>query len=157
MSLKLSNFSQYLQISDDIDYLECRLGEQYVIPFTFSAGDPPVALDISAWTFSMDSEVYSATFNYRADGSLASVENFESVGPKSTPAGLQVILTNAAAGQGALIIPATVNPDPNQLIWPDRANTMLNILTITMEYPSSVVGINHIRKSLIGLIVRLGA
>lgn len=157
MSLKLSNFNQYLQISDEIDYLECRLGEQYVIPFTFFEGSPPQPIDLTNWVFTIDSEIYSATFEYNSVGDLTSVKDYVSVGPKRSVVGLAVTVTAPLLGQGTITIPSTVNPDPTNLIWPDKANTMLNIITITMTYPSSVVGFNNIRKSLLGLIVRLGS
>jgi len=155
MSLKLSNFNQYLQISGDIAYLEMKLGEQLVIPFNFTSGSPPAPIDISSWTFSVDSEIYSATFNYNGIGELSSVEDFTCIGPRSTPAGLVINVISAVGGTGSLVIPSNVNPDPNQLIFPDNSNTMLNIITITITYPSSVVGVNNISKSLLGLIVRM--
>jgi hypothetical protein len=157
MSLKLSNFSQYLQISDEIDYIECRLGEQYVILFTFNEGSPPQPIDLTNWTFTIDSEVYSAEFQYNSVGDLTGVKDFVSVGPKRTVSGLAVTVTAPLLGQGTITIPSSVNPNPTDLIWPDTANTMLNIITITMTYPSSVVGFSNIRKSLLGLIVRIGS
>lgn len=157
MSLKLSNFNQYLQVSDEIDYLECRLGEQYVIPFTFNEGNPPQPIDLTNWTFTIDSELYSAVFEYNSVGDLTAVNNYTCIGPKRTVTGLEITVTNALLGAGTITIPSTVNPDPTNLIWPDRANTMLNLITITMTYPSSVVGFSNIRKSLLGLIVRIGS
>lgn len=157
MSLKLSNFNQYLQISDEIDYLECRLGEQYVIPFNFTSGSPPTPIDLTNWTFTIDSEIYSAEFVYNSNGQLSQVKDFQVIGPKQSVVGLTITVTNPVNGEGAIIIPSNVNPDPTDLVFPDDANTMLNILTITMTYPSSVVGINSIRKSMLGLIVRIGS
>jgi hypothetical protein len=155
MSLKLSNFNQYLQISGDIAYLEMKLGEQFVIPFNFTSGSPPAPIDITSWVFTVDSEIYTATFNYNANGELSSVEDFTCVGPRSTPAGLAITVDDPLTGTGTLVIPSNVNPDPNQLIFPDRSNTMLNIITVTITYPSSVVGVNNVSKSLLGLIVRM--
>jgi hypothetical protein len=157
MSLKLSSFTNGLVASDEIDYIEVRLGEQYVIPFTVkdSAG---TAIDITSWDFTtipVTSEVYTAKFTYSGN-SLTSVANFTDQGTPSTFTNLAATITNGALGQGVVTIPANVNPSLSSLVTLDDDNTMLNIITITAQYPSSVSGFNNIRKLLIGLIVRFG-
>lgn len=155
-SLNLSNFAQYAAAGDRIDYLEVRLGEQYVVPFTMldAAGVP---IDITGWTFSVTSDIYTADFVYGGpNGDLLSVNSFTDQAQPPAPAGLTVVVTDAAAGQGVLQIPQDVNPNPTSLVTADGENTLLNIITITSTYPSSQAGFDNIRKLLLGLIVRFG-
>lgn len=159
MSLKLSNFSQWIEGGEQIDYLEVRLGEQYAVPFTIKDDQtPPQAINITGWTFSVTTQIYTATFNYAADGSLTSASDFtQQTSPAVAFSGLEVVNINAPAGTGVLKIPSGVNPNPSTLITADGNNTMLNIITITATFPSTVSGFSNIRKLLIGLIVRFGS
>ncbi len=159
MSLRLSNFNQWIQGGEPIDYLEVRLGEQYAVPFTIKDNqNPPQPINLTGWSFAnVTSQIYTATFGYNGTGQLAVVTNFVQQGVAGTVSGLEVVNINAAAGTGVLKIPATANPNPSTLVTADGDNTMLNIITITATYPSSVSGFNSIRKLLIGLIVRFGS
>ena len=159
MSLRLSQFNQWIQGGEPIDYLEVRLGEQYAVPFTIKDNqDPPQPINITGWSFAnVTSQIYTATFGYNSAGQLATVTNYVQQGVAGTVSGLEVVDISPAAGTGVLKIPATVNPNPSTLITADGDNTMLNIITITATYPSSVSGFNSIRKLLIGLIVRFGS
>jgi hypothetical protein len=161
MSLKLSNFGQWIQGGEPIDYLEIRLGEQYTVPITFTdAADPPQPINITGWTFTTTTEVYTATFAYNAAGDLVSVSNFTDQGTANAYAGLGVTVINAAAGQAVLTIPAGVNPNPSALVTADSDNTMLNIITIAASWPGTyyaTTGLANIRKLMIGLVVRFGS
>lgn len=159
MSLRLSNFNQWIQGGEPIDYLEVRLGEQYAVPFTIKDNQvPPQPINLTGWSFAnVTSQIYTATFAYNSAGTLTSVTDFVQQGTAGTVSGLEVVDINVSAGTGVLKIPAAVNPNPTTLITPDGNNTMLNIITITASYPSSVSGFNSIRKLLIGLIVRFGS
>lgn len=157
MSLQLSRFDQYITGGSPIDYFEMRLGEAYAIPFTIRDNQtPPQPIDLTGWTFDVLSELYTATFSYGTDNSLTSVTDFTDQGTQETIAGLAVTNIVAAAGQGVLTVPPGVNPNPTTLVTADGNNTLLNIITITATYPSSVSGFNSVRKLLIGLVVRYG-
>jgi hypothetical protein len=156
MSLRLSDFGNWLQGGDKIDFLETRQGEQYVIPFTINNNaSTPVPQDLTSWTFNVTSEVMSATFAYSGD-TLSSVTNITKVVASRTIPGLEVVDIIPASGVGTLKIPAAATPNPSTLITPDDANTLVNIITITCTYPSSVAGFSSIRKLMLGLIVRYG-
>ena len=159
MSLKLSNYNQWIQGGEPIDYVEVRLGEQYVVPFTIKDNAvPPQPINLTGWSFAnVTTQLYTATFSYDGGGNLSTVTNFVQQGVAATASGLEVVDINTSAGTGVLKIPATVNPNPSTLITADGDNTMLNIITITATYPSSVSGFNNIRKLLVGLIVRFGS
>lgn len=159
-SLKLSSFAQALTGGDQIDYIEIRLGEAYAIPFTINqpSGDPQ---DLTDWTFTVSSDVYTANFTYNAAGDLSAVSDFTDQANPSVPADLTVsIISPATQGQGILTVPADINPNPTTLVTADGDNTLLNIITITATYPSgySISGtpFDNVRKLLIGLIVRFG-
>lgn len=158
MSLRLSNYDGWVEAGERISYLEVRLGEQYNIPFTVQEWDGTTGTiwDISLWTWTTSSEVFSASCTYNGEGRMISITDIEPQLPITTPADLIITDIDGPAGTGVLQIPASVNPDPNRLIFPDTANTMLNLITLTATYPSSSVGFNNIRKILIGLLVRLG-
>lgn len=157
MSLKLSDFGKWLQGGDKIDFLETRIGEQYVIPFTIKDGaSNPVAIDITGWTFDVTSEIMSAKFEYNAAGELSSVSGFTKQIAARTVTGLEVVNIVEAGGSGILKIPANATPMPSTLVTPDDANTLVNIITITATYPSSVTGFDNVRKLMMGLIVRYG-
>jgi hypothetical protein len=158
MSLKLSDFSNWIQVGDQIDYIEVRHGEQLVIPFTMRDSADSI-VDLSGWVLTVNSEIMTATFTY-ANSKLTSVTNITKQKNSSgntgstSVAGLEVVNIVAAAGTGVLKIPATATPSPSTLITPDDNNTLLNIITITATYPSSVTGFSNIRKLMMGLIVR---
>lgn len=160
MSLRLSTYHEWIEAGEQIDYVEIRLGEQYNIPFTIqetaTETEPAKIIDISAWTFSITSEVYSATCDYDGNGAMIMITDIQPQLPVGTPAGLEIVDIDGPAGTGTLKVPADVNPDPNKLIWPDCANTMMNLITITCTYPSSTTGFSNIRKIMIGFLVRLG-
>jgi hypothetical protein len=157
MSLKLSSFAQALTASDQIDYIEVRLGEQYVIPFTVKDSlDAPI--DITNWDFAttaVTSEIYTANFTY-SGSTLSSIKNFSDQGDPTTDADLKVTIIDATIGSAVLTVPASITPRPSTLVTLDDDNTLLNLITITANYPSSVAGFNNIRKMLIGLVVRFG-
>ena len=161
MSLKLSNFGQWIQGGEPIDYLEIRLGEQYTVPITFTDAAPsPQPINITGWTFTTTTEVYTATFTYNTAGDLVAVSNFTDQGTANAYAGLGVTVINAAAGQAVLTIPAGVNPNPSALVTADSDNTMLNIITIAASWPGTyyaTTGLANIRKLMIGLVVRFGS
>jgi hypothetical protein len=160
MSLQLSNYTQWVEAGERIDYVEVRLGEQYNIPFTIqstaTSTSPAQIIDITDWVFVVNSEVYSATCTYNGLGQMVQIADIQPQLPVSTPAGLQIVDIVGPNGTGVLQVPSSVNPDPNRLIFPDTANTMMNLITITCTYPSSSVGFNNIRKIMFGLLVRLG-
>lgn len=160
MSLLLSNYDQWVQAGETISYCEIRLGEQYNIPFTVqstaTSTSPSQIIDITDWTFAISSEVYSATGTYNGAGAMTSITDIQPQLPLSTPAGLQIVDVVGVNGTGVLQVPSSVNPNPNRLIFPDNANTMMNLITITCTYPSSSTGFNNIRKIMFGLLVRLG-
>ena len=156
MGLKLTQFSEYVQGGTEIDYFECRLGEQYVLPFTVTddMGNP---IDITGWSFTVTSTVYTASFCYSGTGVVTKSSLWQAQLPEQTIAGLQIVDINYLAGTGTLTIPAAVNPDPTVLVSEnDETNTMVNVITIKCEYPSGTVGFPNKRNLLIGLIVRLG-
>jgi hypothetical protein len=162
MSLNLDKFSQYVVAGEKIDYIAIRLGEAYVIPFEIKDNlDQPV--DLTGWNFAVTSTLYTATFTYNGD-TLSSVTNIvaqnsdqhSNTGEARTVAGLEVVNISAAAGTGSLKVPASVTPSPQELVTPTGTNTILNLLTITATYPSSVAGFNNIRKLLIGLVIGFG-
>jgi hypothetical protein len=159
MSLKLSDFSKWIQVGDKIDYIEVRHGEQLVIPFTMRDSSDGI-VDLSGWTLTVNSEIMSATFTYSTAGELTGVadltkqRNASGNTGSTAVAGLEVVNIVAAAGTGVLKIPASATPNPSTLITPDDNNTLLNIITITATYPSSVTGFSNIRKLMMGLIVR---
>lgn len=158
MSLLLSQFSQYIVGGEEIDYVEIRLGEQYVLPFTIKDDqDPPQPIDLTGWTFAVTSQIFTATFTYAAGGNLSSVSNFTQQGATAPYAGLEVVNVVPLAGTGVLKVPAGVNPSPSTLVTPNDNNTMLNLITINCTYPSSVSGFDNIRKLMIGLVVRYGS
>jgi hypothetical protein len=157
MSLRLSDFGKWLQGGDKIDFLETRIGEQYIIPFTMKDNStPPVAINITGWTFTVTSEIMTATFAYSGDGSLTSVTDIVKQVDARTVSGLEVVNIVAPAGTGILKIPASATPIPSTLVTPDNNNTLLNVITITATYPSSIVGFDNVRKLMMGLIVRYG-
>ena len=157
MSLRLSDFGKWLQGGDKIDFLETRIGEQYVIPFTMKDNStPPVPINITGWAFTVTSEVMTATFTYGGTGELSGVSDIVKQIAARTVTGLEVVNIVAPAGTGILKIPATATPIPSSLVTPDNNNTMLNVITITATYPSSVTGFDNVRKLMMGLIVRYG-
>ena len=157
MSLRLSDFGKWLQGGDKIDFLETRIGEQYIIPFTMKDNStPPVSINITGWTFTVTSEIMTATFAYSGDGSLTSVTDIVKQVDARTVSGLEVVNIVAPAGTGILKIPASATPIPSTLVTPDNNNTLLNVITITATYPSSIVGFDNVRKLMMGLIVRYG-
>lgn len=156
MSLRLSDFGDWIQGGDKIDFLEIRQGEQYVIPFTINNNSStPVPQDLTSWSFDVTSEVMTATFAYSGD-TLNNVTNIVKQVPARTISGLEVVDIIPASGVGTLKIPADATPSPSDFITPDGTNTLVNIITITCTYPSSVAGFSSIRKLMLGLIVRYG-
>lgn len=158
MSLRLSDFSKWLQVGDQIEYIETRHGEQYIIPFTMNDGNN-LPVDLTGWVFTVTSEIMTATFNYAGDN-LTSVtditkqRNVAGNTGSTAVSGLEVVNIVESQGTGILKIPATATPNPSTLITPDDNNTLMNIITITATYPSSVAGFSNIRKLMMGLIVR---
>jgi hypothetical protein len=157
MSLRLSDFGKWLQGGDKIDFLETRIGEQYVIPFTIKDNQtPPVAVNITGWTFDVTSEIMTANFTYDGAGELSSISDITKQISPRTVSGLQVVNIVEASGSGILKVPASATPTPSTLVTPDANNTLLNVITITATYPSSVTGFDNVRKLMMGLIVRYG-
>jgi hypothetical protein len=157
MSLKLSDFGKWLQGGDKIDFLETRIGEQYVIPFTIKDNStPPVAINLTGWTFDVTSEIMSANFTYDGSGELSSVSDFTKQVSARTVAGLEVVNIVESGGTGILKVPAGATPTPSTLVTPDANNTLINVITITATYPSSVTGFDNVRKLMMGLIIRYG-
>jgi hypothetical protein len=157
MSLRLSDFGKWLQGGDKIDFLETRIGEQYVIPFTIKDNStPPVAVNITGWTFAVTSEIMSANFTYDAAGELTTIADITKQVSPRTVSGLEVVNIVEAGGSGILKVPAAATPTPSTLVTPDNNNTLLNVITITATYPSSVTGFDNVRKLMMGLIVRYG-
>lgn len=155
-SLRLSSFGQYATAGDVIDYIEVRQGEAYAIPFTIKDTQPiPQPVDLTAWTFSVEVESYSARCTYNAGGELSAIGTFTDQGSKLSYPNLAVVNVNAAAGTGALTIPPDATSIPANLITADNENTLINVVTITAVYPSSVAGFNSIRKLMVGFIVRI--
>ena len=152
MSLRLSSFSEWGQPGSQIDYLEIRIGEQYAIPFevTFTDLEP---IDISTWSFSVTSQLFSATFTYNNDGELQTASTFTEQGARQSIAGLTVNVLDPVYGQCVLLIPANTTPSPQTLVTADGENTIVNIVEITTTIPTTY-GIPNIRKQLLGLIVR---
>lgn len=158
MSLKLGQFGAYLVGSSEIAYLEVRNGEQYAIPVSFTNNDPtPQPINLQQWTFSVTYDIYTANFNYDASGNLVAASNFTDQGPAGQSyAGLEITNIQPLLGTAVLKIPAGINPNPSTLVTADGDNTMLNIITITANYPSVIVGFPSVRKLLLGLVVRFG-
>jgi hypothetical protein len=156
MSLKLSNFKKHIVGGVEISMIEIRLGEQYVLPvsITNSDGSP---VDLTNWTFTVTTDLYTATTSYSGDGSLASISSFTDQGSVGTSySGLEITNVTPLAGTAYLTIPAGVNPNPSSLVTADGDNTMLNIITIKCQYPSAISGFNNVRKLLVGIVVRFG-
>jgi hypothetical protein len=157
MSLRLSDFGKWLQGGDKIDFLETRIGEQYVIPFTIKDNSTtPIPIDITGWTFTVTSEIMTANFGYNTAGELISTGDFTKQISARSIAGLEVVNIVEAHGSGILKVPASATPAPSTLVTPDNSNTLLNVITITATYPSSVTGFDSVRKLMMGLIVRYG-
>jgi hypothetical protein len=154
-SLRLSNFSEYVQGSDQMDLIEVRLGEAYAVPFTIKDNAvPPQPIDLTDWSFSVTLDSYTANFTY--NGSLlTTVGNVTEQGTSSAITGLDVVNISASTGAAVLTIPVGATSIPANLVTADSDNTLLNVITITATWPSSVVGFDSVRKLLIGLIVRI--
>lgn len=155
-SLKLGNFTQYLTAGEEIDYVEIRQGEAYVLPFFISDNqEPPNPIDLSNWTLNTTLSSYTAKFEYRQAGELSAVSCFTDQGSQPVVAGLVASLTDAVNGRGVLTIPASVSTLPAGNVTADGDNTLLAVVTITATYPTSVSGFSAVRKLLIGLIIRI--
>jgi hypothetical protein len=138
-----------------MDLIEVRLGEAYAVPFTIKDnGTPPQPIDLTDWSFSVALDSYTANFTY--NGSLlTTVGNVTEQGASSSVSGLNVVNINASTGAATLTIPVAATSIPANLVTADSDNTLLNVITITATYPSSVTGFDNVRKLLIGLIVRI--
>lgn len=155
-SLKLGNFSQYLTAGEEIDYIEVRQGEAYVLPFTVSDNQEiPVPIDLTGWTLTTELSSYTAKFIYRASKELSAVSDFTEQGSQPVVAGLVATVTDAVGGRGVLTIPQQVTTLPAGNVTADGDNTLLSVVTITATYPTSVNGFSAVRKLMIGLIVRI--
>jgi hypothetical protein len=155
-SLKLGNFSQYLTAGESIDYIEVRQGEAYVLPFTVSDNQTiPQPIDLTDWILTTELSSYTAKFQYQANNELSAVSDFTEQGSQPTVAGLVAQVTDAVLGQGVLTIPTQVTTLPAGNVTADGDNTLLNVVTITASYPTSVSGFSAVRKLMIGLIVRI--
>jgi hypothetical protein len=154
-SLSLGNYSEYFTAGDQIDYLEVRSGESYVVQFQISDNQtPPSPIDITEWTFTTTIDSYTACFQYGGD-TLKAVSNFTEQGSQPTVAGLEAFIGDALTGQGTLTVPAQATTLPAGNITADGDNTLLNVVTITASYPTSVPGFTATRKLLIGLIIKI--
>lgn len=155
-SLKLGNFTQYLTAGEEIDYVEIRQGEAYVLPFSISDNQtPPNPIDLTDWTLNTTLSSYTAKFQYKQAGELSAVSDFTDQGSQPVVAGLVANITDSAAGKGVLTIPASVSTLPAGNVTADGDNTLLAVVTITATYPTSVIGFSAVRKLLIGLIIRI--
>jgi hypothetical protein len=155
-SLKLGNFHEYFTAGEEIDYIEVRQGEAYVIPFTVSDNQTiPQPIDLTDWILTTELSSYTAKFEYKKSSELSAVSDFTEQGSQPIVVGLVATVTNAVAGQGVLTVPSTVTTLPAGNVTADGDNTLLSVVTITATYPTSVVGFNAVRKLLVGLIVRI--
>jgi hypothetical protein len=98
----------------------------------------------------------TANFTYDGAGELSSISDITKQVSARTISGLQVVNIVEASGSGILKVPANATPIPSSLVTPDANNTLLNVITITATYPSSVTGFDNVRKLMMGLIVRYG-
>jgi hypothetical protein len=155
-SLKLGSFGQYITAGDTIEYIEIRQGEAYAIPFQISDNQtPPTPIDLTLWTLTTELSSYTAKFEYRRSGELSAVSEFTEQGSQPIVAGLTATLTEPLNGRGVLTIPSQTSILPAGNVTADGDNTLLNVVTITATYPTSVIGFNAVRKLLIGLIIRI--
>ena len=154
MSLRPTDFDQYVLASDRIDYFEARLGEAFEVSMTFTTGTPPVAQDLTGWTFSVEYVDCTATI----DGTGTSLNSITNIvvlnATPMTDANLRVTSVVAAAGTAILTIPATVMSMPSVSAPIDAANTLVKLFQITATFAGTVSGFNNVRKIAIGGIIR---
>lgn len=155
MTLRVSDFDQYILLSDRIDYTEAYLGEAKAINLTFTtATTPPVAKNITGWTFAVSYKDALANVS-GAVKSLSSITNFVLL--SSTPqtdTNLAVSVTNATGGLAILTIPSTVTSMPASDAPIDGTNTLIKLITIQATYASTVSGFNTVDKYNVGVIIR---
>ena len=154
MSLRPTDFDQYVLASDRIDYFEARLGEAFEINMTFTSGTPPAVQDITNWTFSV--AYVDATATITGVGIvLTTVENIVilNASPQTDP-NLRVASIVPLAGTAILVIPASVMTMPAAAAPIDTANTLVKLFQITATFPGAVASNNQVRKLAIGGIIR---
>lgn len=154
-SLRLSSFGQYATGGDQIDYLEVRQGEAYAVPFNIKDKQTiPQPVDLTNWTFSVQVESYTANCSY-TENELSRISSFTDQSAKTVYSNLTIVNVNALLGTGTLLIPADATSIPNNLITADEENTLINVITITAQFPSNIAGFDNIRKLMLGLIIRI--
>ena len=154
MSLRPTDFDQYVLASDRIDYFEARLGEAFEINMTFTTGTPAVAQDLTGWTFSV--EYVDCTASIAGTGTdLTSVSNITILNATpQTDVNLRIANIVAASGTAILVIPATVMSMPAASAPIDSTNTLVKLFQITATFAGQVSGNNQVRKIAIGGIIR---
>jgi hypothetical protein len=165
--LKFSNYDSWTVLGDPLDYLEIRNGESYAFPVTvFDNSVINQQIDVSDWNFAVTSEIFTMNTNpddaneYGSCGCILKTDIGTSrftpqMGPFTHPQ-LQFRLENATTGTGILTIPAAVTPNPCELVTIDDDNTLLNLITITADYPSVDDSFTNTAKLELGLVVRYG-
>jgi hypothetical protein len=165
--LKFSNYDSWTVLGDPLDYIEIRLGESYAFPVTvFDNSVINQAIDVSAWSFTVTGEIFTMNTDvndadeYGSCGCISTrdllTDRFQSqMGPFTAPQ-LQFEITDAVTGLGVLKIPASATPNPSELVSIDGHNTLLNIITITANYPSVSDDFTNTAKLELGLVVRYG-
>jgi len=165
--LKFSNYDSWTVVGDPLDYLEIRNGENYAFPVTvFDNSVITQQIDVSDWNFTVTSEIFTMNTNYsdaNEYGSCGCILKSDigtsrftpQMGPSQHP-DLAFKLVNALTGQGVLTIPAAVTPNPSELVTIDADNTLLNLITITADYPSVDDSFTNTAKLELGLVVRYG-
>lgn len=155
-SLQLGKFGQSLTAGSQIDYIEIRQGEAYVLPFEISDNaTPPLPINLTDWSLTTTMDSYTAKFQYKSNGELSLVSEFTEQGSQPVIAGLTASITDAINGRGVVTIPSQTTILPAGNVTADGDNTLLNVVTITATYPTSVSGFSAVRKLLIGLIIRI--
>lgn len=155
MSLRVSDFDQYLLLSDRIDYTECRLGEAKAIQLNFTTNATPAApRDITGWTFAVSYKDALASVSGTGT-SLGSVTNFSLISATAqTDPNLLVSITDAPSGQAILTLPITVTSMPAADAPIDSVNTLIKLITIQATYASAVSGFNVVDKFAVATIIR---
>ena len=164
MSLRLSDFSNYLLAGSQVSYQEVRSNEAYAAS-VFVRNEAGVPVDISGWTFTVAYENFLATLSTTggtagATSGLLSVTNIMqlSVTPIVDP-NLAIILLNPTSGSATLTIPTTVTGSgPAGNVTPDsNQNVLVKLILITARFPDSqLTTFNNIRILPAALIIRFG-
>ena len=155
MSLRPSNWNEFVQASDLYDYFECRLGESFEAALTFTSGTPPVAQNITGWTFAVSYVDATADIDEGFTDVLNSISNIVLLTSTSqTNAGLVITNINALAGTATLTIPAVVLSMPVANAPINSTNTLLKLFQIVINFPGVSAGFTNTRKIGLGAIVR---